>query len=200
MLVGFGPERAALAEQAQHLGLDVLFTGPLQHRHLRHLWALADVSVVPSVFPEAFGMVAAEAAATGCSPLVARHSGLAEVAAGIEGFLPAHLHLISFERADVADLRRRLDQLLDLGPEDRALWLLVAGPPSRGCGAGTRLPASWWAWPTRDRMPIRPALPPIATDAAGTPCPGAAASAPGRESQSRPRQFGSPRRGLPAGW
>ena len=61
-----------------------LFTGPLEHRHLVHLLPLADVTVVPSIFPEAFGMVAAEAAAAGSPPLVARHSGLAEVAAGIE--------------------------------------------------------------------------------------------------------------------
>jgi glycosyltransferase involved in cell wall biosynthesis len=35
---------------------------------------------VPSTFPEAFGMVAAEAAACGALPVVAAHSGLAEVA------------------------------------------------------------------------------------------------------------------------
>ena len=70
-------------------GVAALFTGPLEHRHLRHLLALADACVVPSVFPEAFGMVAAEAAAAGCPPLVARHSGLAEVAAGLEEAYPA---------------------------------------------------------------------------------------------------------------
>jgi glycosyltransferase involved in cell wall biosynthesis len=35
---------------------------------------------VPSTFPEAFGMVAAEAAACGALPVVAGHSGMAEVA------------------------------------------------------------------------------------------------------------------------
>ena len=35
---------------------------------------------MPSTFPEAFGMVAAEAAACGALPVVADHSGLAEVA------------------------------------------------------------------------------------------------------------------------
>ena len=48
-------------------------------------------TVVPSIFPEAFGMVAAEAAAAGSPPLVARHSGLAEVAAGLEEEYPPHL-------------------------------------------------------------------------------------------------------------
>ncbi|MGZ8688346.1 MAG: glycosyltransferase family 4 protein, partial [Gaiellaceae bacterium] len=85
VVVGFGPERARLEQRAADRGVEALFTGPLEHRHLRHLLALADVCVVPSVFPEALGMVAAAAAAAGCPPLVARHSGLAEVAAGLEG-------------------------------------------------------------------------------------------------------------------
>lgn len=97
VIVGFGPARAELEAAA---GPDVLFTGPLQHRHLRHLWPLADVSVVPSVFPEAFGMVAAEAASCGCPPLVANHSGLAEIAAGIAAYCPPDLReLLSFETA-----------------------------------------------------------------------------------------------------
>ena len=88
VVVGFGPERDALEEAA---GDRVLFTGPLEHRHLAYLWPLADVSVTPSVFPEAFGMVAAEAAACGSPPLVARHSGLAEIAEGLEAEYPVEL-------------------------------------------------------------------------------------------------------------
>ena len=88
-----------------------LFTGPLEHRHLVHLLPLADVTVVPSIFPEAFGMVAAEAAAAGSPPLVARHSGLAEVAAGLEEAYPERLrHLASFETGDAADLARKLER------------------------------------------------------------------------------------------
>lgn len=49
VVVGFGPARAELEAAA---GPDVLFTGPLEHRHLQYLWPLADVSVTPSVFPE----------------------------------------------------------------------------------------------------------------------------------------------------
>jgi glycosyltransferase involved in cell wall biosynthesis len=85
-----------------------------------HLLPLADVSVVPSIFPEAFGMVAAEAAATGCPPLVARHSGLAEVAAGLEEEYPERLrHLAAFETGNVADLRAKLVELLSLPAADR---------------------------------------------------------------------------------
>ena len=85
VVVGFGSYRAVLEAQAPPR---TLFTGPLEHRHLTQLLPLADVTVVPSIFPEAFGMVAAEAAAAGSPPLVARHSGLAEVAAGIEERYP----------------------------------------------------------------------------------------------------------------
>jgi glycosyltransferase involved in cell wall biosynthesis len=120
VVVGFGPERAALASQAADLGIDALFTGPLEHRHLRHLLALADACVVPSIFPEAFGMVAAEAAATGCPPLVARHSGLAEIAEGLESEYPAGVRrLVSFESGDAGDLREKLEVLLSLGPGER---------------------------------------------------------------------------------
>jgi glycosyltransferase involved in cell wall biosynthesis len=118
VIVGFGDYREEL-ERAAPPG--TLFTGPLEHRHLVHLLPLADVTVVPSIFPEAFGMVAAEAAAAGSPPLVARHSGLAEVAEGLEAGYPAELrHLASFETGDSADLAGKLGELLALTPEARA--------------------------------------------------------------------------------
>jgi glycosyltransferase involved in cell wall biosynthesis len=117
VVVGFGPYRAALEAAAPPR---TLFTGPLEHRHLVHLLPLADATVVPSIFPEAFGMVAAEAAAAGSPPLVARHSGLAEVAAGLEDEYPERLrHLASFETGNAADLARKLGELLTLSPVDR---------------------------------------------------------------------------------
>ena len=122
VVVGFGPERARLEQRVAAEGLRALLTGPLEHRHLRHLLALADACVVPSVFPEAFGMVAAEAAAAGCPPVVARHSGLAEVAAGLEQALPRELGtLVSFPTGDAVALRERLARLFELGPGERAL-------------------------------------------------------------------------------
>jgi glycosyltransferase involved in cell wall biosynthesis len=70
---------------------------------------------VPSIFPEAFGMVAAEAAAAGCPPLVSRHSGLAEVAEGLEAEYPSQLrHLASFANGDANELRTKLGELLEL--------------------------------------------------------------------------------------
>jgi glycosyltransferase involved in cell wall biosynthesis len=117
VIVGFGDYRGHLEAEA---GPHTLFTGPLEHRHLVHLLPLADAAVVPSVFPEAFGMVAAEAAAAGCPPLVARHSGLAEIAAGLEAEYPPKLrHLAAFESGSTDDLRRKLAELLSLPQDER---------------------------------------------------------------------------------
>ena len=119
VIVGFGDYRAELEHQAGDL--DVLFTGPLDHRHLAHLLALADTAVVPSIFPEAFGMVAAEAAAAGCPPIVANHSGLAEIARGLEeDYPPGRGGLASFPNGDAAALRDRLERVLALEGDERA--------------------------------------------------------------------------------
>ena len=128
LIVGFGDYRADLEALASvpRPGR-TLFTGPLEHRHLVHLLPLADVAVVPSIFPEAFGMVAAEAAACGCPPLVARHSGLAEVAAGLEAGYPEHLrHLAAFDTGDSGDLRAKLVELLELPSADRETLRVAA--------------------------------------------------------------------------
>jgi len=117
VIVGFGDYRAELERIAPPR---TLFTGPLEHRHLVHLLPLCEVTVVPSIFPEAFGMVAAEAAAAGSLPLVARHSGLAEIAEGLEAeYPPEQPGLTSFETGDARDLAAKLGRLLDLPERDR---------------------------------------------------------------------------------
>jgi glycosyltransferase involved in cell wall biosynthesis len=80
VVVGFGAAREWLEAQA---GASVVFTGAMDHAQLQALIPLAEAVVVPSVLPEAFGMVAAEAASCGVMAVVADHSGLAEVAAGL---------------------------------------------------------------------------------------------------------------------
>lgn len=113
VMVGWGDIRAELEERVDPRR--VLFTGPLEHRHLVYLFALADVAVTPSTFPEAFGMVAAEAAACGAPPLVARHSGLAEIAEGLESEYPEHLReLASFESGNVDELAAKLVAICSL--------------------------------------------------------------------------------------
>lgn len=134
VIVGFGDYRAELEALAPE---GTLFTGPLEHRHLVHLLALADVTVVPSVFPEAFGMVAAEAAAAGTPPLVARHSGLAEIAEGLEAeYPPEYGHLASFGSGDARQLRQRLEELLGLS----------AGTRVELGAAARRAAVARWSW------------------------------------------------------
>jgi glycosyltransferase involved in cell wall biosynthesis len=62
------PEAAAAVE----------FVGPLYHEDLSLILPRAAAAVVPSIFPETFGLVAAEFAASGVVPFVADHSGLRE--------------------------------------------------------------------------------------------------------------------------
>jgi glycosyltransferase involved in cell wall biosynthesis len=135
IVVGFGDFRAELEALAP---LGTLFTGPLEHRHLRHLLPLCDVAVVPSIFPEAFGMVAAEAAAAGVLPVVSAHSGLAEVAVGIgEEVGPEAAPLLSFPAGDSGAVRERLASLLGLPAERRRELGLAA----------RRAVEQRWSWP-----------------------------------------------------
>jgi glycosyltransferase involved in cell wall biosynthesis len=117
LIVGFGDYRDELERSAPPRAL---FTGPLEHRHLVNLIPLCEVTVVPSIFPEAFGMVAAEAAAGGSLPLVARHSGLAEVAGGLASeYPPEHRDLTEFATGDAHELARKLRRLLELPDTER---------------------------------------------------------------------------------
>ncbi|HSB39448.1 MAG TPA: glycosyltransferase, partial [Gaiellaceae bacterium] len=134
VIVGFGDYRAELERLAP---ARTIFTGPLEHRHLVHLLPLADATVVPSIFPEAFGMVAAEAAAAGSPPLVARHSGLQEIAQGLEAeYPPEYRHLASFATGDVPDLTGTLRELLELSRAEHA----------RVAAAARRAVERRWSW------------------------------------------------------
>jgi glycosyltransferase involved in cell wall biosynthesis len=91
-------ERDEYFQVAGTIRPSLIFTGKLGHEVLVDLLPLADVLVVPSTFPEAFGMVAAEATACGVWPIVAHHSGLAEVIGELSNIVPAQRQrLLSFE-------------------------------------------------------------------------------------------------------
>ncbi|MFL5514940.1 MAG: glycosyltransferase, partial [Gemmatimonadales bacterium] len=79
---------ADYAEAARGMAASIAWAGRLEHGELADVLPAAEAMVVPSTFPEAFGMVAAEAAATGALPVVARHSGLAEVARTLSAAVP----------------------------------------------------------------------------------------------------------------
>jgi glycosyltransferase involved in cell wall biosynthesis len=100
----------------------IVFTGRLEHGELARLLPAAEEVVVPSMFPEAFGMVAAEGAASGALPISANHSGLAEVSSILgERLPPAVRELLTFERGmrAVEDLGFAMTEWLQLDPRLR---------------------------------------------------------------------------------
>ena len=98
------------------------FTGRLEHEDLPDLLPACEAQVMPSTFPEAFGMVAAEAAACGAFPLSAHHSGMAEVTARLAPALPEELRpLLSFTvgPGSVREIGSKLVDWLQLDPAER---------------------------------------------------------------------------------
>jgi glycosyltransferase involved in cell wall biosynthesis len=106
-----GDELARYRTAAARLGERAVLTGRLEHDELAPLLAACEAQVVPSTFPEAFGMVAAEAAACGALPISAAHSGLAEVTATLAAAVPRPARpWLSFAVGDgaVRDLAERI--------------------------------------------------------------------------------------------
>ncbi len=66
---------------ARRIRSRILFTGFLGHDHLKDIIPCADIAAAPSIFPEAFGLVAVESLASGVFPLLTNNSGFAEVTA-----------------------------------------------------------------------------------------------------------------------
>jgi glycosyltransferase involved in cell wall biosynthesis len=81
VLVGDGPERAALQQAAQDAGVAEAcrFLGMVPPDAMPELMAEAHLVVVPSLWKEAFGQVASEAAACGRAVVASRVGGLPEV-------------------------------------------------------------------------------------------------------------------------
>ena len=91
------------------------WAGRLEHDELADVLPAAEALAMPSTFPEAFGMVAAEAAACGALPVVAGHSGMAEVARALADAVPPEVRpWLTFEVGPHA-----VTQLA----EDLASWL-----------------------------------------------------------------------------
>jgi glycosyltransferase involved in cell wall biosynthesis len=98
-----GDARERYLAAAAPLQERVVLSGRLDHDELADLLPACEAIVVPSTFPEAFGMVAAEAAACGVLPISAAHSGLAEVSAALARSVPEDVaELLSFPVDDSA--------------------------------------------------------------------------------------------------
>jgi glycosyltransferase involved in cell wall biosynthesis len=110
-------------EAAQDAAGSVDFIGRLEHDEVAELLPGAEALVMPSTFPEAFGMVAAEAAACGVLPVSAGHSGMLEVSRQLMEALPDEVgRLTSFpvEPGAVEAIAERLNAWLALPEGERA--------------------------------------------------------------------------------
>jgi glycosyltransferase involved in cell wall biosynthesis len=115
-------ERSAYLAAASGLGERVVLTGRLDHEELVELLPACEALVVPSTFPESFGMVAVEGAACGALPISAGHSGLAEVSKALALAVPDAVGpLLSFPVDDdvVKALAARIVGWLQVGEELR---------------------------------------------------------------------------------
>ncbi len=113
---------AGYVEAAKGMAGSVEFIGRLEHDEVAELLPDAEALVMPSTFPEAFGMVAAEAAACGVLPVSAGHSGMLEVSRQLAAALPpAAADLVSFpvEEGAVEAIAERLNRWLELSEAER---------------------------------------------------------------------------------
>lgn len=98
----------------------VEFIGHLDHEPLSALLPRFDVLAVPSVLPEAFGLVAAEAASCGVLPIVPDHSGIGEVGAAIEEHLQRP-GLLTFQSSEpIVSLAGAINRIAGLPIAERA--------------------------------------------------------------------------------
>ncbi len=118
-------------DAARGIADSIELIGRLEHDEVAGLLPDAEVLVMPSTFPEAFGMVAAEAAACGVLPVSAGHSGMLEVSRQLAAALPAEVAgLVSFsvEEGAIEAFAERINAWLELPGErrDTAREALVA--------------------------------------------------------------------------
>jgi glycosyltransferase involved in cell wall biosynthesis len=109
-------------EAAKNAFRRVHWTGRLEHGDLPDVLPSFLAQVVSSTFPEAFGMVAVEAAACGALPLSAAHSGLAEVTRQLRDAVDDAIKpLLSFERAPgaIEEIAAKLTKWLSMPPAER---------------------------------------------------------------------------------
>lgn len=111
-IIGDGPQRLELESfvKNQHLDSNITFKGILAGESLVKELNSHKFQVIPSVWGEAFGIVALEGMASGCIEICSDSDGLQE-AIGNNGFL--------FKKGDVTDLTVRMEEVLKLSDEER---------------------------------------------------------------------------------
>ena len=109
-------------EAAREAAGAVTLSGRLEHDEVADVMPRADAFVMPSTFPEAFGMVPAESAACGVPPVSADHSGMREVSRQLADAVgPERAPLLSFpvDEDAVEAIAERVNGWLDLDPAER---------------------------------------------------------------------------------
>lgn len=102
-----------LEDQATNYGLrDRLYIVP-ECKDMAALYKIATLTVCPSIQPESFGRVAAEAGAMGCVVVASHHGGAPEIIVeGKTGFL--------FPAEDCRSLTYSIQKILDMSQEERS--------------------------------------------------------------------------------
>jgi glycosyltransferase involved in cell wall biosynthesis len=116
--------------------VNVQWPGRLEHTALSQVLPFFDALVVPSVLAEAFGMVAAEAAACGVLPIVPDHSGIGEVGRMVEEAIEAPGLLTYDPDNPIEGIARCIDSVLAIPLEKRTAMEAKA----------VELARSRWSW------------------------------------------------------
>lgn len=104
VIVGDGPERENLEEQANKTGRNIIFTGRLEGGELYAWYRIASCFVLPSV-KEPFGAVTNEALIGGCKCLISNNAGSRGlISEGYNGHL--------FDPHDVKTLSQQINKML----------------------------------------------------------------------------------------
>jgi glycosyltransferase involved in cell wall biosynthesis len=118
ILTGFlEPPPEGYAQAARGAAGSIAIAGRLEHDEVAEVVPAADAFVMPSTFPESFGMVPAEAAASGVPPVSADHSGMREVSLELADAVgPELAPLLSFPVGPgaVEEIAERVNAWLEL--------------------------------------------------------------------------------------
>jgi glycosyltransferase involved in cell wall biosynthesis len=100
------------AEAGRAAAGSVEFVGRLEHAEVARFLPRAEAMVMPSTFPEAFGMVAVEAAACGTLPVSGGHSGMLEVSRQLAAALPAEVAALTSFAVEAGAVEAIADRLV----------------------------------------------------------------------------------------